>query len=143
MGDRIKYLREKSNMTQEELGAIIGVQKSAIRKYEKGEVENIKRSSIKKMADTFGVSPSYLMAWDDEPMPASEEQLNSWDEKYNTNGKLADEVALLEQIKKYYGESAVQLLHLFNSLNENGKHKAIENLEDLNSIPKYQVKEDS
>lgn len=61
MGDRIKYLRESSGLTQDQLGEMIGVQKSAIRKYEKGEVENIKRSAIKTMADYFGVSPCFLM----------------------------------------------------------------------------------
>ena len=29
------------------------------------------------------------------------------------------------------------MLHLFTSLNENGKQKAIENLEDLTAIEKY------
>ena len=65
MGDIIKQLRLKNNMTQEELGKLIGVQKSAIRKYESGKVENIKRTSIKIMADRFGVSPSYLMGMED------------------------------------------------------------------------------
>ena len=44
MGQRIKELRIKNGLTQEELGKYIGVQKSAIRKYEKGEVKNIKSS---------------------------------------------------------------------------------------------------
>lgn len=70
MGERIKDLRLKNNLTQEELGKSIGVQKSAIRKYEKGDVENIKRTSILKMATIFNVSPSYLMGWDDE-VPAA------------------------------------------------------------------------
>lgn len=61
MGDIIRNLRLQKGLTQEELGKVIGVQKSAIRKYESGAVENIKRSSIKKMADFFGVSPTYLM----------------------------------------------------------------------------------
>lgn len=61
MGDIIRQLRLQRGITQEELGKIIGVQKSAVRKYEKGAVENIKRTSIKKMADFFGVSPTYLM----------------------------------------------------------------------------------
>ena len=65
MGERIKEFREKAGLTQEQLGEKIGVQKSAIRKYEKGSVENIKRSSIKTMAQLFGVTPSYLM-WGDE-----------------------------------------------------------------------------
>ena len=34
MGDIIKSLRIQKGMTQEELGKVIGVQKSAIRKYE-------------------------------------------------------------------------------------------------------------
>lgn len=67
MAERIKYLRKKNDLTQEELGKIIGVQKSAIRKYEKGEVQNLKRTTIKTMADYFGVSPSYLLGWDDSP----------------------------------------------------------------------------
>lgn len=72
MGDRIRYLRELNGMTQEELGELIDVQKSAIRKYEKGSVENIKRSAIKIMADRFGVTPCYLM-WGDEPQEQVEE----------------------------------------------------------------------
>ncbi len=66
MGDIIRELRLKNGMTQEELGAILGVQKSAIRKYESGLVENIPRSSILKMATLFNVKPSYLMGWEDE-----------------------------------------------------------------------------
>lgn len=65
MGEIIKTLRIHKGITQEELGKVIGVQKSAIRKYESGLVQNIKRTSIKKMADYFGVSPSYLLGYED------------------------------------------------------------------------------
>lgn len=65
MGEIIKQLRLQKGITQEELGRVIGVQKSAIRKYESGMVENIKRSSIKKLADYFGVSPSFLLGYED------------------------------------------------------------------------------
>ena len=34
-GERIKMLRKEHNLTQEELGAKIGVQKAAIQKYKK------------------------------------------------------------------------------------------------------------
>lgn len=66
MGERIKHLRIANGMTQEQLGKYIGVQKSAIRKYEKGEVKNIKRSSIEIMSNLFKVSPSYLMCIEDD-----------------------------------------------------------------------------
>ena len=77
MGDNIRALRLKHKMTQEELGSHLGVQKSAIRKYESGLVENIPRSSIKKMADLFGVKPSALMGWEEEKekSPSNEAKL--------------------------------------------------------------------
>lgn len=66
MGERIKQLRIANGLTQEELGKYIGVQKAAIRKYEKGEVKNMKRSSIQILSNLFKVSPSYLMCIEDE-----------------------------------------------------------------------------
>lgn len=49
----IKKLRIQNHLTQEQLGEKLGVQKSAIAKYEKGRVENLKRSTIQKMAEIF------------------------------------------------------------------------------------------
>ncbi len=65
MAENIRTLRLKHGMTQEELGKHLGVQKSAIRKYESGMVKNIPISSIQKMAVLFNVRPSYLMGFDD------------------------------------------------------------------------------
>jgi repressor LexA len=76
MGDRIKQLRIDKGLTQEELGNYIGVQKSAIRKYEKGEITNIKRSAIEIMAKLFNVSPSYLMCLEEELEPIQAIELN-------------------------------------------------------------------
>ena len=78
MADTIKKLRLQKGLTQEELGNVIGVQKSAIRKYESGAVQNIKRSSIKKLADFFGVSPSYILGYEEESQD---------DEVYLTEGE--------------------------------------------------------
>lgn len=66
MGDRIKELRIAAGLTQEELGEKLGLQKSAIAKYENGRVMNIKRSVIAAMAQLFECSPSYLMGFDDD-----------------------------------------------------------------------------
>ena len=70
MGERIKQLRIANGLTQEELGKYIGVQKAAIRKYEKGEVKNMKRSSIQILSNLSKVSPSYLMCIEDESSSA-------------------------------------------------------------------------
>lgn len=65
MGERIKFLRQKMGLTQEELGKYIGVKKAAIMKYEKGNVKNMKRSTIATLSKLFNVSPSYLMCMDE------------------------------------------------------------------------------
>lgn len=66
-GERIKMLRKEHNLTQEELGAKIGVQKAAIQKYEKGTVKNIKRDSLIKLAQCLETTPEYLLGWEEIP----------------------------------------------------------------------------
>lgn len=72
MGDRIRNLRIRLNMTQEELGKKLNLQKSAIAKYENGRVENIKRSTIPKLAEALDTTPSYLMGWKEENLNTKE-----------------------------------------------------------------------
>ena len=60
-GEMIKYYRKKLGLTQEELGNYVGVQKSAIAKYENGRIENLKRTTIEKLSELFGILPSELL----------------------------------------------------------------------------------
>ena len=60
-GQKIKNARVKAGMTQQELGKAIGVQKSAIAKYENGRVVNIKRDTLLKIAHALNISPSELV----------------------------------------------------------------------------------
>lgn len=61
LGDKIREARLAKGMTQEELGDLLGLQKSAIAKYENGRVVNIKRSTLKKISDVLGLRPSELI----------------------------------------------------------------------------------
>ena len=61
IGEKIRAARQAKGMTQEELGAILGVQKSAIAKYESGRVINIKRSTLKKISDILDIPPIELV----------------------------------------------------------------------------------
>ena len=71
MAQRIKQRRISMGHTQDELASKLGLQKSAIAKYENGRVENIKRSIIEKMANILECKPSYLMGWDDNASPST------------------------------------------------------------------------
>lgn len=66
-GERIKALRKAAGMSQEELGKLLGLQKSTIGKWEKGIVKNLKGETVHMMAKHFGVSPVYIMGLDDNP----------------------------------------------------------------------------
>ena len=123
MGERIKSLRKQHDLTQEALGKLIGVQKSAIRKYEKGEVENIPRSSIKKMADYFGVLPSYLMGFDE----ATENEV-----------RIQKEVELLELFQDCYGKEALEVMTMFIKLDEKDRSAVTGVIKSLLSSGTYE-----
>ncbi len=60
-GERIKKLRKEKGLTQEQLGKLLGVKKSAIAKYENNRVENLKKETIQKLSDIFNVPASYFL----------------------------------------------------------------------------------
>lgn len=66
VGERIRFLRIKKKLTQQELGNLIGVGKAAINKYETGVVENLKKTTITKLAEALNSTPMYLMGYSDE-----------------------------------------------------------------------------
>lgn len=65
VGENIRKRRLELGMTQEELANRIGVQKSAVAKYESGRVENIKRKMVPALADALGCDPAWLLGLKD------------------------------------------------------------------------------
>lgn len=61
IGDVIRSARLAKGLTQKELGEMVGKQKSAIAKYEKGIVVNIKRSTLQKLAIALDLKGSDLI----------------------------------------------------------------------------------
>ncbi|HBH9977984.1 TPA: helix-turn-helix domain-containing protein [Staphylococcus aureus] len=62
----IKSRRKELNLTLEQVGDLVGVGKSTVRKWETGDIENMKRDKIVKLAKALKVSPSYIMGIEDE-----------------------------------------------------------------------------
>ena len=71
LGQKIKEARKAKGMTQQELGDIVGLQKSAIAKYESGRVVNIKRSTLQKIAGALNIRPSELI-FDETPQGSAD-----------------------------------------------------------------------
>ena len=61
IGEKIRNARIAKGLTQEELGKMVGLQKSAIAKYENGRVVNIKRSTLQKLAQALNLRGSDLV----------------------------------------------------------------------------------
>ena len=58
LGNMIKQARQEQNMTQEELGALVGVQKAQISKIE-NSVKNARFETIMKVFDALGAKVSF------------------------------------------------------------------------------------
>lgn len=58
VGDYIKKLRTEKGLTQEELGEMLGVKRAAVNKWESGMVQNLKRTTMQKLAVIFNVNPA-------------------------------------------------------------------------------------
>ena len=71
IGKKIREARLAKGLTQEALGKIVGLQKSAIAKYENGRVVNIKRSTLQKLAEALGLRGSDLII-EADPKEAAE-----------------------------------------------------------------------
>ena len=65
IGDKIRIRRKELGMTMEEVGEKMGVQRSAVNKYEKNMVE-LKASQVKDLAKILDVSVFYLLDDDRE-----------------------------------------------------------------------------
>ena len=90
IGQKIRKARLERGLTQQELGAIVGVQKSAIAKYENGRVVNIKRSTLQKIAKALNIRPSELL-FNESPKDTA-----------NLHVKIITDFELMNAIKDYY-----------------------------------------
>lgn len=61
---RIKELRKKKKVTQQEVAEAIGITRRGFQKWENGESQ-IKSNNAQQLADYFGVSVGYLLGYDE------------------------------------------------------------------------------
>lgn len=66
LNDKIKSLRKLQGLTLQEVGDAVGVGKSTVRKWESGDIENMRRDKIAALAKALHTTPAYLMGWEEE-----------------------------------------------------------------------------
>ncbi len=124
IGVNIRELRKKLGLTLEEVGKKLGVSRATVQRYESGVISEIPCDKIKKMAEIFNVSPSYIIGWDADSKIISTTNNNKVDISDKSDGP-----SLNPQ------EEA--LLVAFHLLNADGKDKVLSYISDLIEMPKY------
>lgn len=123
IGEHIRYIRIQKGMTQKQVADACGMADSAIRKYESG-VMRPKLITVSRIAKALEVDPMVLTAGDVNypitlTIPVDElkstiDGLFGWDDVRNSISKSLDK------------------------LNPLGQQKAVERVEELTEIPRYQ-----
>lgn len=111
--DLIREKRQELDLTYEQLGELVGVGKSTVRKWETGMIENMRRDNIIALSKALNISPAILMGWDFD-------EVKKIDATFN------------------YSEEEQQHIEDLRKLNVEGKNKVITYTKDLIEMPKYQ-----
>lgn len=114
IGERIKAAREKTGMTQVELGKKVGVSGVAIMRYEKGQRQP-RLDQLIRIAVALGVQ---------------------WTELVPGNNKAA---YVIKNSGKVFPTPKDRINVAVGKLNEDGQEKVAELAEDLAEIPRYQA----
>lgn len=71
VGERIKMRRKELGITADDPAARIGVSRSTMFRYEKGDIEKVPGDTLVPIARALLTTPAYLMGWEDSPLPAN------------------------------------------------------------------------
>ena len=104
--NRIKELRKKKKVTQQEVAEAIGITRRGFQKWENGESQ-IKSNNAQQLADYFGVNVGYLLGYDEadqmnnlvnNELENLTQKLNQYREQYDVLKKvLSDKLQYLDK----------------------------------------------
>ena len=101
-GEHIKLLREKANMTQEELAKLLNTTKQTIYKYEQSVVTNIPSDRVERIAEVLNSTPAYIMGWESDK-PETSKKIDA-----------ATDVLIRMETDKQYSELVLTLYKMDN-----------------------------
>lgn len=144
IGSLIREMRIQKGLTQAQLGEKCGMADSAIRRYESNR-GNPKYETLKRIADALGVNVLYFLDAASIPQdaPVTEECdrdllrriQNGFESAGDFYNALYRGEIVLALMRDHFGK---MLLYAFEQLNDEGQQKAVERVNELTEIPKYQ-----
>ncbi|MEG2103072.1 MAG: helix-turn-helix transcriptional regulator, partial [Flavobacterium sp.] len=97
--DKVKVLRQKNNLTLEEVAKQVGVSAPTIQRYESGEIKNLRRDKIESLANALKCSPGYLMGWKKDSL---EEEIHDFQLTY-----LEKQIIEKYRVSDYFDQTTV------------------------------------
>ena len=85
---RIKEKRLELGLSFQELSRKTGISSSTLQRYETGYISNVPLSKLKPLSKALGVTPIYLMGWEDEKTEKAPELLEDEKEILNIYNQL-------------------------------------------------------
>ena len=86
VGERIKNRRKELGISADSLASLIGVSRSTMFRYEKGDIEKLPGDSLVPIAQALGTTPQYLMGWTEDtsfPIPTATASYNITPAEYS------------------------------------------------------------
>ena len=74
VGEKIRLARQRKGVSQEAVAKALKTTKQNIYKYETGIITNIPTDKIEALASYLGVTPAYLMGWEETAPPTVSDQ---------------------------------------------------------------------
>lgn len=66
IANRLKEVRADNEISRYEMGGIMGVSEDAIARYEEGDVDTLHLTSIKRLAQRYGLNPAWIIGWSEK-----------------------------------------------------------------------------
>ena len=149
IGERIRKIRTKKNLTQKQLGDLCNMADSAIRRYE-SDKGNPTLDTLKRIADALGVPVYHLIesaeysdsALVDDLDQALLRMVRAYAKSYGYTSDAAFYDAILSKkifLAMFSDDIDKKMIEAYDMLNHLGKEKAFERIAELTEVPKYQA----
>lgn len=76
IGERIKERRNEIGLSVEDVAKKLNKNRATIYRYESNEIENLPISILEPLSKILQTTPSYLMGWEDDELPTSQNMKN-------------------------------------------------------------------
>lgn len=138
-GDRIKAARLEAGLTQKQLADKMGISYVNISQLENGRSKRgPTQETLQKIADALGIDPVIFFKNSvDDVLREADNQVANVEQQMQKSRLVTDATVALVYLGAN-GDHSTKLIEAFSVLNEVGQQKAVERVEELTEIPKYQ-----